>query len=394
MDQLPAVINEALVDLNTALPRLIKGRDIGIDLLKGITKVTKESRQTVVDALSENKKVSEKINGIRMPITKRLDELKASIMQYEKASMAEHDRVRGLVEAFDQIELEITRKAQAKAARELEITTYKATIKESVGKQVVGMLGGQVRNIIDGMAKWEAALTVENIDKKGADLATRQLQLKRDEYDKCFLLDFPGKRKDLLTDEEFAAFMESLKVEYSYEKQNEIFLQGVSPIINEYRAKLPDIKKQLAAIKAGPTAAELEAKRKKDIEEEAWAKLTANSAETAAKVEEVTHTKDKEVMEGEFVRQGVLEGMETGPVEYIAEFADINENRWLKPFLEVVAKCGTHPKFKLVKDKKAEYVTPVEWWLSFYGKNFTEAPAGIKMKEVAKTIVRRSKEDF
>ncbi len=391
MDQLPAVINEAMVDLNTTLPRLIKGQEIGINLLKDITKVTKETRQGVIDAMAENRKVTEKLNGLRSPITKKLDELKASLMQYEKGTGGEYERVKGLVTAFDNIELEIARKAQAKAARELEITTYKASLKESIGKAVIGMVGGQVRTVIEGMAKWEAALTLENIDKKAAELQTRQLQLKREKYDECFVTNFVGKRTDLLTEEEFTAFMESMKKEYSYEKANEDYLQQTSPIINEYRAKIVTIKEELSKIKAKP---ELQADRQKEIENKSWEALKANEQATNAKVEEVKNEKDRNVMEAEFVRQGTLEGMDVPAVKYIPEFEDINLNKWVKPFLEIVAKCAVHPKFKLVKEKKPEYIDAVQWWLNFYGANFKEKLPGIVMKEEAKTVIRAKKEEF
>lgn len=396
METTPAIISDSLnlKDIVDTLPRLEKGREMGIAILKDITKVTRDTREEVIAKLAKNRDVTEKINAIRSPLTKKLDEFKQGIMQYEKATQAEHDRVKKLVSDFDQIELEITRKAQAKAAHELEITTYKATLKESVGKAVVGMVGGQVRNIIDGMSKWQAGLTLENIDKKGEDLKAKKIELKRESYDACFLTEFPGKRNDLLDAEVFTQFMDSMRKEFSYEKVNEDYMRQVAPIINEYRAKLPSIKEELSAIKASPTAADLEAKRKQDIADKAWEELTKNQKATEAKVLEVVQTKDKEIMEGEFVKQGTLDGMEMPLIRRIPEFEDINLNKWVKPFLEIVAKCAVSPKFKLVKKTKAEYIDAVQWWMDFYAVNMDSPIDGIKITESAKTVIRKSKEEI
>lgn len=388
---IPSKISEFNETLNVVLPRLAKGREIGLSYTKDIKKVTKETRQQVIDAMANNRKASEKLTEIRMTVTKIIDEVKGALMLPEKEVIADFDRLKKELESYDAIELEIKRKAEAKAARELEITKYKALIKEKVGMQVVEMVGGQVRIIIEGMSRWEAGLTLANIDGKAEELRKKTLQLGRDKYDLCFKLDFTGKRPDLVSDEDFAKFMmEDLKKEFSYEKANEDYLQQASPIINEYRAKIPSIKEALASVKT----VDAEEARKKAIADKAWEDLQTNQKATEAAVEVVAQTKDKEIMEGEFVRQGTLEGMEIGPVERIASFDDIDNNKWIKPFLEVVAKCAVHPKFKLVKAKKAEYIDAVQWFMDFYGKNFQDTLNGIHMKEKPKSIVRASKEDF
>lgn len=398
METTPAVVKtpeEKLTEftetLNTVLPRLAKGRGIGLGYTQGITKVTKETRQQVIDAMALNRQTSEKMTALRMTVTKIIDEWKGSMMLPEKEVIADFDRVKKQLEAYDAIELEIKRKAEAKAAHELEITKYKALMKEKVGMQVVEMVGVNVRNIIDGMSRWEQGLTLANIDGKAEELKKKSLQLSREKYDACFKLEFTGKRTDLVSDEDFAKFMmEDMKKEFSYEKANEDYLQQASPIINEYRAKIPTIKQALESVKT-PAAEE---SRKKAVADKAWEDLQSNQKATEAKVEVIAQTKDKEIMEGEFVRQGTLEGMEAGPTEFVAEFEDINMNKWLKPLLEVIGKVGVHPKFKLVKTKKAEYIDSVQWWLDFYGKNFTEKIPGIKMTEKPKTIVRASREEF
>jgi len=83
------------------------------------------------------------------------------------------------------------------------------------------MISGQKKNIIDGMARWEAGLTLANFELSFEKLAVQKPILKKDKWEECFKI--PFQQGQLMTKEVFDAYLEELRKEYPYENYNAQF---------------------------------------------------------------------------------------------------------------------------------------------------------------------------
>ena len=193
-----------------------------------------------------------------------------------------------------------------------------------------------------------------------------------------------------MTPEQEDEYLVELKAEFTYPDYNAKFQQIVAPIKNEYLAKIPQIKERLQQ-QAKADAAEKERLKKENEEridrEKAQALAAAAKKDQEAK-QSIEDEKDLGNMNADFTAQAMMSDVETGPSKTVFVFE--NDAAWLQPFLQVVSKCAVHPKFKF--KVKGVYVPEIDKFMKFYSQYVGEPLKGLKAEQVAKTIVKKSKE--
>jgi len=396
---LPALPSTTMEVAKANLPRIIKGNEIAVTLLKEIQMqeiATDEDRQASIEKLAKTKAVTDKLDLLIKetvgPLEDFIDQVKSYKKSIDYASKTkdgnEYTKAKAVIEAYDQRKAKEAERIRLEAEFLKKQNLYKAEIKEGIGRRLVDMISGQKKNIIDGMARWEAGLTLANFELSFEKLAVQKPILKKDKWEECFVV--PFQQGQLMTKEVFAAYLTELKQEYPYEKYNSEFAEAVSPILNEYRAKKDVVKKRLEEIEKASEEAKvaLEQKRKDELEKQRQEQIKLADQQQVEAMDKVDHQKEMDKMNAEFTEQVQTQDIEDLPMKKEASFED-NVN-YLKPFAEVVGACALNPKFPgIMKKNGTEYVDHVQWWLDWYAGNCKDAIKGIKIIQVPKTIIRK-----
>jgi len=258
---LPALPPTVMEKVQSNFPSIMKGNALGIKLLKEVqtTPINNDEEKTVaIEKLTKVKAIVDKVDLLTKEVTEPIESFLDQVKSFKKAidyanktkDGNEYTRARAVVESYDQRKATEAAKAKAEAEVIRRMNILKAEIKEGVGKRLIDMLSGQKKNIIDGMSRWEQALTLENIDSSYEKLINQKPSLKKDRWEACFGLDFISANKSAMTPDATVLYMEELKKEFTYEEFNKEYVETVSPIINEYRAKQEQVRARLVEIKA------------------------------------------------------------------------------------------------------------------------------------------------
>jgi len=399
---LPALPPTVMEKVQSNFPSIMKGNSLGIKILKEVqaTPINNDDEKAVaIEKLTKVKAIVDKVDlltkEVTEPIESFLDQVKAFKKSIDYASKTkegnEYTKARAVVEKYDIDKAEKTAKENAAAELIRQKNLLKAEIKEGVGKRLIDMLAGQKKNIIDGMSRWEGALTLENIDSSYEKLVNQKPSLKKDKWEVCFGNGFISPIKNAMIPAEIITYLEELKAEFPYEEFNKEYVETVSPIINEYRAKQEQVREKLTEIKNAGEAErlKLEEKRKADLEVAAAAARKEIDAAATEAHEGVEHQKEMDNMNAEFTAQVQTQDLEQGPMKKIASF-ESNEN-FLKPFAEVIGACVLHPKFPgIMKKNGTDVIDAVQWWLDWYADHTDAKPIkGINILRVPKTIIKK-----
>ncbi len=396
---LPALPSTTMEVAKANLPRIIKGNEIAVTLLKEIQMqeiATDEDRQASIEKLAKTKAVTDKLDLLIKetvgPLEDFIDQVKSYKKSIDYASKTkdgnEYTKAKAVIEAYDQRKAKEAERIRLEAEFLKKQNLYKAEIKEGVGRRLVDMLSGQKKNIIDGMARWEAGLTLANFELSFEKLAVQKPILKKDKWEECFKI--PFQQGQLMTKEVFDAYLEELKKEYPYENYNTQFAEATAPILNEYRAKKDTVKRRLEEIEKASEEARvaLEQKRKDELEKQRVEQIKIADQQQVEAMEKVDHEKEMDKMNAEFTEQVQTQDIEDLPMKKLASFED--DANYLKPFAEVVGACALNPKFPgIMKKNGTDYVDHVQWWLDWYAGNCKDAIKGIKIVNVPKTIIRK-----
>lgn len=374
----------------TNLPQIQKGNEIAIRVLKSIQSAeikTDADREEQVAKLTKVKDIYAKVNSLRVQVTEPIDQIKDYLMSFErpmddKGKDNEYARAKAVITTYDQWKLDEKKKAELAAEQQRQLTVYKAEIKAAVGKQLVEMLAGVKKTLIQGMAQWEKGLTLENFAAKEAEIAKPgSPALKMDKYEACFHTEF--NRRHLLNEQLTKEYIESLKSDYPYEQFNNSYIEIVTEIKNSYRSRMGAIKVQLLEAKDN---AEKEALRKAEIDAQDEANRLKVDNEASSALQQVESQKDMNLMEATFVQQAQLQDISAGPVKMVAAFT--NDKLWMKALVEAIAMVAISDKMPSIRKKSGDYIDPIGWWLekfSYLGKQIE----GITLTETAKTIIRK-----
>lgn len=387
---LPVITPETVAALGVFLQ---KRRDAAVADLQEIKTIDNDGQYAEAEeTLSNAKRLYDQMVAKRKAFTDPIKEALSQIMAYENEinytakTDNEYNRARRVLEDYNQKKIEAKKVAEHEAWVRSEQIKYKAEFRAQVQQQLADMLAGKNRTVLYGMAEWEKALTLENIDANEAKIRNQNPTLKQADYDGCFRR--WGNRPDVMAQATEDEYLEELKKELTYAVYNERFQQIVAPIKNEYLAKIPAIKESLKKIAEAKEADKAALKKAAEVkrEQEKNEALRLAAEKEKAETQAIQDTKDMGIMEGDFTAQAMTADIDAGPSKKVFYFA--NDKVWLKPFLQVVAKCAGHPEFKGIMAKDG-YVTEVKKWMDFYSSKVGEPMDGLKSDDVAKTIVRK-----
>jgi hypothetical protein len=210
--------------------------------------------------------------------------------------------------------------------------------------------------------------------------------------------------KAKLSEAEFEDFITNhMKFIEDYEKWKELVIDGVTPVLNDWRAKIPDLKAEklrIAAIKDEEQRKKSELESQKRAQEEADRKKAEFEKAKADANKQIEEEADMNRMHNAFQQQATTQELgHVGPVKYVLRFTD--DKQVGKPLFNVMYHCFLSPKFpgiyKLDKSKnpvvneqgQKVYIDAIQYWMDFFVANCDAQVPGTEVKEVAKVIVRK-----
>ncbi len=408
METLPQLqeIKSITTSIEEVLPKLKKGHDNCLVVLSEITAIdSDEAYESANTDLADVRTAFKKMQDMRMGITKKMDDAKEFLMSFEKPISTdakannEYNRVRKMMEAYQQEKLEKKRKEEAEIAKKKDLENHKVDLRAKMRENLITNVSETIK-IADGYAKTLFDnLPLEIFDEEADKFKKSKPKLKQDKYDSCFAVPY---RTDLMTKEEAQALIDEVKAVETYEVWNSAVIEAVSPILNEWRAKIPDIKAEKEKIAAAQgeekVRLEAEAKAKADLE----LKQRQDSIDKAANEQKTQIAQDASMdkMSNEFASQAAAQTLDdAGKVKLILKFKDPKTTP--KALFAIMYHVFSHKDFpgiqkrdkakKLLFDDKGrpEYIEPVQWWIDFFMTNCDAHIDDTVITEDAKIVVRR-----
>lgn len=379
-----------------------------VSAMQKITSIESDDDVEAVNGLLTKVKASyDKFSTLRKEITGPLDEIKEFLMQFEKRvaydgkTANEYTRLRGLIQAYKQEQLEKKKAEEALAAKKREKEDYKVQLEAQIKKNLAQMVIDRVVELDEKSRKWFEQATVENFDEQAKKYSSFKPLLKEEHYDACFNVAYD---RDKLPEEEFTDWVKGhVKFIEDYEKWKNLVIEGTTAILNEWRAKIPDLKAEKVSVAQAKSEEEkirLQAEVAKREQDEADRKKSEFAQLKADAVKQIDEETDINKMNNAFQQQAITQELgDTGPVKRFLRFTD--DKQVGKPLFNVMYHCFLSPKFpgiyKLDKNKQRvkneqgefEYIAPVQWWLDFFITYCEAEVPGTHIKEVAKVIVRK-----
>lgn len=377
-----------------------------VKAMEAITTIeTPEELEQLNGLLVRVKASYDKFYALRKAITDPLDDIKSEMMQYEKRVAYDgktdnnYTRLRNLAVQYKQAELDRINKA----ANEAKIKKAREDYKVDLGTQIKQKLGNlfidRVVETNDWSKKYFDYTTLENWEERVKVFMGMKPGLQEKFYTQCITVMYDVR---MMEPEEFGAFIEEMKKAEPYEKWRDAVIEGLTPILSEWRAKIPAIKADKIAL---ANASEIE--RDKIAEQQ---RINAQADEDRKKLEitqmqlrtnnDIAQQGEMNKMSNAFVEQASVQQMgDKGLITKVIKFTD--PKLIPKALATIIFHVLAHPKFpgiqkkdtkkQLVVDAKGrpEYVEPVQKWLDFFAANCDAQVEGTRVDEDAKIIVKK-----
>lgn len=401
--------------LESNLPKLIKWHNKADAALDEIPeKINNDEEAEDVNAtLAAVRDVYKAVNEKRTEITEVTDKLKNMLMEYERPFNPQNDKSkynekRKVLERYQQEKHDKIQREKAEAAKRKEAENFKIDLRAKMLTNLSDMLALAIQKSDTASREFFEKCTLETFDASANTYKSMKIQLKEKLYDECFICpdDMMAKAKELLAGGDFSSIVAALQAEEPYDKWNNAFVEKAAPIVNEWRAKIPDLKAELVAVaeaskKSQAEADALKAKQKEEADRKAKErqdKLDQEAKEQKAKIEEEAGMNK---MSNEFAAQALTQELpDAGKTKLVLKFSDPKSTP--KGFMEILYHCMSHKDFpgfqkrdaktkKLVVDDKGrpEYIVPVQWWIDWFLENCNADISGAIITEDAKITVRK-----
>lgn len=415
MQKLPALLTEYL-------PKMEKRKNKALAVLDTITTINEEDSEEMEDAISKLAAVRDVYNAnnkMRMEMTSITDEFKDMVMEFERdldpktGAKSKYNEKKKIIEAAQQRKHDKIENERKEQAKRKEAENLKVDLRAKMLENLTNLLTNGIKKVDSGSKDFFDAATLEDFDKKAEGYKGTKPKLKQADYDACFGLDKDGESrailKGIITGEEFGDLIKSVQADEPYDKWNTQFVEAISPIINEWRARIPDIKKQKKDVAelAKKSQAEADALKKKQDDEAAEkqrARQYILDAEAKDAQEKISKDADIEKTMNNFAEQGVIQQLgDEGKTKLILKFND--PKKAPKAFMEMVYQCMANPDFasnfptfqKREKDKKLKfdeknrpvYIDAVQWWIDWWLDNCNGTIEGTEIHKDAKVTVRK-----
>lgn len=401
-EQLPS-----LLEKNMPLMEKFKTRADAV--LNELTKPTNdEEMEDFISSLAAVRDVYNRNCELRKQMTEITDAFKDIVMEYErdldpKSDKSKYSQKKKLLEQYQQEKLEQRRKEEQEIAKKKEIENHKVDLRAKMLENLSQMVIASVKRVDSGSKDYFDTATVEDFDKKAEVYKTNKPKLKQQDYETCFN-GMPN--KDLMSQVDYGRFVVEVQQEETFEKWNAAFIEAISPIINEWRARIPDLKQQklqlAEAKKKGDEEAQRLAEEQKKINDEQFQQRQQQLDQVAKEQQQhIQEGANLQKMSNEFQAQASAQQMDdVGGVKLVAKFDDPAKTP--KAFMGVLYHVFSHADFpgiqkrdpktkKLMVDDKNRpvYVDHVQWWLDWYVKNCNANVDGLKVYEDSKVVVRK-----
>lgn len=350
------------------------------------------------DLLAKIKTTYDGVVPMRKSMTDSMDSLKEWLMQFEKELAYDakanngYNAIKGLIQLYKQAELDARKKAEEEAAKKRERENYKVDLAGSMRKNLLDLLATKLERANTESRKYLYDCPIEEFEARVTAFMKMTPKLKQEDYDKCFSIFFD---KNKITEQEFAELQTKVKSDDSYEKWTQKIVQELTPIVNEWRAKIPEIRRERNEIANADatTKAELEKKQQEHaIAEDNRIKMSTQAV-ISAEASVIDQRAEVEKTKNSFVEQATTQQLEdTGPSKKVLKFSEKSEDQ-MQALISIMAHCMMHKKFPGIykKDKEPkEYIDSVGWWVRFFETNCKDKTVeGATWEDVAKVIVRK-----
>ncbi len=227
------------------LPKMMIGSQRAVEAMQAIKTITSEEEYEEAEVLMGRvKSAYEKINLMRTDITSPMDEAKKFFMSFERPlgddKSSEYMRVRGIMANYKQAELDKKKEIEAAAAKKKAYDDHIVDLKAQVLKNLNDMLLDKTKRSDSGSSDFFKASTLDNFDERAEQFMKMKPKLKAEDYVKCFAVHF--NTEHIKNTKELDDILIKFKAEETYEAWNEKVINAATPIINEWRGKIPQLK--------------------------------------------------------------------------------------------------------------------------------------------------------
>ena len=393
-------------ELSSIIPKLRSSHDKALAVTSQITEIKDGDEEQYQEVENLCVRLKKTYDDVSYPLYKKLaDPFKGILDQarefiapfdYKSDKANEYNRLRGLLTAYRQRELEKKKKVEADAAAKRERENQLVDIKTGILKALNNMVTDKIRKAESGSSDYFAASKLDDFDQRAEQFMKMKPKLKTEDWEACFIVP-----KDARVE---AEWLTELMQAEPFEKWNELVISGATPIINAWRAKIPDLKQELIdrqkLINDKEALDKLELDQKRKAQAEAL-RRQQDIEENAKKATQELDTKaglDK--MENSFVEQATVQQVgDTGPVKLALKFDDPKKS--LKAFTTILYHVFSHPDFrgiiktdakgvqKVDEEGNPVYIDQVQFFVNFFLAKCDAAVEGTTVYEKAKVIVRK-----
>lgn len=351
-----------------------------------------------------------KMKAMRMELSKPLDDAVSGLIALEKPLLDDkgslYSQLKALITKFDQAKLEEKQRVEREAQERKTRDNARIEIKAQIIKNLTNYATTKAKNAETWAKAYFEQSTLENWDQRAEDYKRMRPSIKREEFDNLFLINYADKMQAAKFTQlgERDTWIEELKKVETYEKWNKEVLDTCTPVLNEWRAKIPDMKADRIRINnIKDENARLQAIADNRAKEEAEEKRRNSEIEQQAvsKSLQVDSNAQLDLLENAFTEQATVQGTDdVGPVKYVLKFDDIP--RAYQPFATIIYHVFASNKFKGIQkrdpklgtpimdeDGQPEYIPQVQWWIDQYLKDVDSKVPGTTVKKKAKTIIRK-----
>lgn len=407
-EKLPALLQKSLPLLEKWKARA----DAALDEIQVIN--NKEEAEEVIAILAAVRDVYNKQYETRKEMTDLTDAFKDVVMEFERPfnpdakAKSKYNEKKKVLEVWQQKELDRIQQEKIEAAKKKEVENLKVDLRARFLQALSNNVVDTVKKADDYARNLFATLDLDNFDAHSEQFKKQKPKLKQETYNACFVCpnDLMDRAKTLFGPSVFSELCAEVQKEETYDKWNAAIQEAVAPVLNEWRAKIPDLKAELIA-KTNASAEErvrLENERTARDEQERKnreAQLNTIAKQNSDKIQEDANM-DK--MSNEFASQALSQTIgDPGRTKLVLKFIDPKLAG--KAFMEIMYHVMSHPDFqqqypcfqrrdakkKLMVDDKGRpvYMEHVQWWIDWFLDNCNASITGTIISEDAKVTIRK-----
>lgn len=390
-----------------------KNADEALDSITSVN--TKEEADDAIETLAAVKSVYDSNQKMRMEMTTITDGFKDQMMEYERdfnpdaKAKSKYNAKKQLVVDWQQREHDRIRQEQLELAKRKDLENLKVDLTASIKKALADNVVSTVKAADDYARTLFDKLTPEIFDEESEKFKKQKPKLKTETYEKCFVVpdSLMIQAKNLLQAGDFTEFCKALQQEETYDKWNTAIQEAVAPILNGWRARIPELKEECVKKSQASEEEKVKMANEKQERDEQEKLKTQQQLDlyNQQQQQQIEEQQQLDKMSNNFAEQAAGQNLgDLGKTKLVLKFVDMK--RAPKAFMEIVLHCITNPKFqeqfpgfqkrdvktkKLLFDEKGRPVYPeqIQWWISFFLDEVDGQVDGTVIEKDSKVTIRR-----